>query len=185
MSVFTRNAIHGKTLSSSMNTNQSRPLNCANPQSQYSHQKRGEETKQDEETLLSQEETEAEILILSCSEESDFDIFLEEITEITEIDHQETSDNDVFDWELLVHNHLLTEQQLLNESQDLSLTPQFSSTKMEDNEKQAEMIEEISDVLGDWIDWCCHIERRLEYIIGKTKFPLESQAQYSIKAKAQ
>ena len=161
MSVFTRNAIQGKTLSSGMNTNQSRPLNCANRQPQYSHQKCDQKQGQDE--------PETEALILSCSEESDFEIFLEEITEITEIteiDPAETSADDLFDWELFVDNFLISEQEeLIDESQDLSLRPQFSSTKMEDySGERAEITEEISDILGEWIDWCYHIERRLEYI---------------------
>ena len=155
MSVFTRNAIQGKTLSSGMNTNQSRPLNCANRQPQYSHQKWDQKQSQDE--------PETEALILSCSEESDFEIFLEEITEI---DPAETSADDLFDWELFVDNYLISEQEeLIDESQDLSLRPQFSSTKMEDySGERAEITEEISDILGEWIDWCYHIERRLEYI---------------------
>ena len=144
-----------------MNTNQSRPLNCANRQPQYSHQKCDQKQSQDE--------PETEALILSCSEESDFEIFLEEITEITEIteiDPAETSADDLFDWELFVDNYLISEQEeLIDESQDLSLRPQFSSTKMEDySGERAEITEEISDILGEWIDWCYHIERRLEYI---------------------
>ena len=160
MSVFTRNAIQGKTPSSSMNTNQSRGLNCENPQPQYSQQKCVEAI------TLSRDDTETEALILSYSEESDFEIFLEEITE--------TPDDDLFDWELFVKDYLSTEaaSELSNESQDLSLTPQFSSTKMEDVdeervevmedyvEKRLEVTEEISDVLADWMDWCYHMERR-------------------------
>ena len=146
-----------------MNTNQSRGLNCENPQPQYSHQKCVEAT-----TLI-RDETGTEALILSYSEESDFEIFLEEITEITE-----TPDDDLFDWELFVKDYLSTESvsELSNESQDLSLTPQFSSTKMEDvdeerlevtedyDEERLEVVEEISDVLADWVDWCYHMERR-------------------------
>ena len=155
-----------------MNTNQSRGLNCENPQPQYSHQKCVEAT-----TLI-RDETGTEALILSYSEESDFEIFLEEITEITEITEiaeiTETPDDDLFDWELFVKDYLSTESvsELSNESQDLSLTPQFSSTKMEDvdeerlevtedyDEERLEVVEEISDVLADWVDWCYHMEGR-------------------------
>ena len=175
MSVFTRNAIQGKTLSSGMNTNQSEALNCENPQPQYSHQKCAEDTTQ--ETLQSRDETGTEALILSYIEESDFEVFLEEITEITE-----TPEDDLFDWELFVRDYLSTESAsgLDNESQDLSLTPQFSSTKMEDyDEERVEVREEITEILGDWMDWCYHMERRLDHSI------LKAQAQYSIKAQAQ
>ena len=93
---------------------------------------------------------------MSCSEETDLEILLEEITE--------TPTDDLFDWELFVNNYLSTESasDLYQDlSQDLSLTPQFSSTKMEDYDEESDgLTEEISEVLGDWIDWCYHMERR-------------------------
>ena len=172
MSVFTRNAIQGKTQSSGMNTNQSGGLTCANPQPQYPHQKRAADTRPD--PLQTWDETEA--LILSCSEESDLEMFLEEITETP------ADDDDLFDWELFVNNYLSTESasDLSNDSQNLSLTPQFSSTKMEDYDNDQERLglpEEISDLLGDWMDWCYHMERRSDH---RNNF--ESQTQLAIKA---
>ena len=145
-----------------MNTNQSSQLkpNGANLEHQYSSQNGEAETPL--ETGQSWDCTETEALILSCSEETDIEIFLEEITEIPEQEiTEDTSADEEFDWEVFLTNYLSTETS--NESQDLSLTPQFSSTKVEDfHEERVEMPEEILDVLGDWIDWCYDMERRLE-----------------------
>lgn len=147
MSVFTRNAMAGRTEEDTeTNKNDSLKLKPSNLHSKpLSVGQSG-----DSESLLLGE---TEILILTSHREEE-DHCWEFLEEMTEIDLLE-SEAESFDWEELVVSCLMNET---------AGAPVFSSTKLVEVSQMSqeecelrELREEISDILEDW---CYEVERR-------------------------
>lgn len=154
MSVFTRNAMPGRTQEErERNKNGSLLLSVES----------GDSNK----VLL----RETEILILTSFQEKD-DHCWELLEEITETDLLEDEAEESFDWEELVTSCLMNET---------AGPPVFSSTRLVDlsqilqEEREggeggeggyvSQLSEEISDILGDW---CFEVERRYEIFLIAT-----------------
>ena len=147
MSVFTRNAMAGRT-EEDTETNKNESLKLK-PQNLESKPLSVGQSSDSESLLLG----ETEILILTSHREEE-DHCWEFLEEMTEIDLLE-SEAESFDWEDLVVSCLMNET---------AGAPAFSSTKLvevsqmsQEEGELGQLREEMSDILEDW---CFQVERR-------------------------